>query len=1542
MVEVEDEDDAKAPFKHNTVDPRYPPEKADSSKGAEPPPVTSDSSGNPHSVYNAHRLNVSDQLQEDSPNLERKFTLPFHDLPGPPAPLSRVRMPKARITKPGASAVGVSVLSTRGRLATTRNEEIDLRLDSCADITLISEELYLSLKNRPSLQQGYQMQVFQLTETGTHIKGFVRIPVFMEATDGTIIETEAEAYVVPNMTVPILLGEDYHLNYEIQVSRSVTDGSYLHFKGSPYSVPAVGVGRTNDFDRLRKGAHNVSSFVKAKTHKRAKMKRQRRKRQAMEDAHLVKAAQDYRIRPHESCRVQVVGHFEDERDWFVEKNMLSCGNDNVLLVPNVLISSKDPQIPVANPSSQPRFIRKGEVLATIADPAQYFDTPRDADQWREMSHKAEALAAIITATGEDNVEAEEYGPKTAAMPDPTVYPSSQMKDLLDVGSLPEHLRDEAWRMLSSHEKAFGFDGRLGQYPSRVHIRTADGQVPISVPMYGSSPAKRQVINEQIDKWFEQGVIEPSRSPWSAPVVIAYRHGKARFCVDYRKLNAATIPDEFPIPRQSEILASLSGAQVLSSLDALSGFTQLEMAEEDVEKTAFRTHRGLFQFRRLPFGLRNGPSIFQRIMQNILAPYLWIFCLVYIDDIVVYSKSYEDHIVHLDKVLGAIERSGITLSPTKCHMFYDSILLLGHKVSRLGLSTHLEKVSAITELRRPSKVSELQTFLGMIVYFSAFIPFYADICSPLFGLLKKGRKWEWKEEHERAFSEAKEALQKAPVLGHPIEGLPYRLYTDASDFAIGCALQQIQPLKVKDLHGTRLYERLRKAYETGEPVPKIPISLSSSLADDKAHQEWGATLDDTVVYVERVIGYWSRSFKPAETRYSATEREALAAKEGLVKFQPFIEGEKILLVTDHAALQWARTYENANRRLAAWGAVFSAYAPDLEIIHRPGRKHSNVDPLSRLPRVVPASTSPPRDESSSIQINVSDTADNYTPAHKMGMSIFSLSDCLEEPIHAFSTTHAMNVDRPLGGEDDTDVIPEDTKDSYEKASKPPGYIHTQMSDDIRQRWIQGYKDDPSFRSVWEDKRSEVGSWEPGFRFFKDLDGLLYFRDADYHPRLCVPKTLRLEILTEAHESPLETAHMGTEKLWHRLSPRFYWKRMKADVQHFCETCDICQKIKTSNFNRYGYLIPNPIPHRPYSSISMDFIVNLPMCGEFNAIFVVVDRLTKHANFIPTSTGINARDFARLFTRHIICKYGVPESIISDRDPRWTSDFWKGIAQEVKTKMLLSSSHHPQHDGQTEILNRLLETMLRAYVNAERNDWADWLHLLEFAYNSAAHSSTGTSPFSNLLGYQPRSTLDFIPKPSVFARSNDVDRSSGDYLARMAMHRDSARQAIALAQHDQAKSYNKGRRPAPSFRLGSKVLLNPHSLEWIESKGEGAKLAPRWIGPFEVTERVNPKVYRLRLPDKYPGSPIFNIEHLRAYREPAEEDRTQMPESNLRRDESREYEVESILGHKRTGKTNALKFLVRWTGYGPQFDEWLTARDLRNASDILRDYRKRNNL
>ena len=818
-------------------------------------PVESSSRPTPNSGEENFNLDDS-ALPSTSPEEVKDPPGVSHSLP-PPTKVTHFKVAKRRSRPEGMSAVGVSVLSARGFVGGLKNVEVDLRLDSCADITLISHEFYESLITKPSIKQGMRMQLWQLTDKDSKLKGFVRIPIFMVSETGDILETEAEAYVVPNMTVPILLGEDYQQAYELSVTRNVELGTHIGFGSCDHRIRAVPVERTTDFGRLRQSTYMVSQFVRRQFHRRNKGKRRRQKLKFGIEERTVRAAEDYKLRPHESKPIRVEGQLGEDKEWLVQKNLLANANDSFFAVPNMLISATNPWVPIANPMDHPRYVRKGEIIGTLADPASFFDTPKSGEELEKFRAAAEVIRTVISlqTQQQDNQsdqaedEQEDYGPKTTAMPDPTVYNSDQLEDLIDMGSLPDHLKEKAWAMLRKRIKAFGFDGRLGSLPTKVHIRTVDGQVPISAPMYNASPQKRVIIDEQIQKWFEQGVIEPSKSPWSAPVIITYHHRKPRFCVDYRKLNAVTIPDEFPIPRQSDILASLSGAQVLLSLDALSGFTQLELAEEDVEKTAFRTHRGLFQFKRLPFGLRNGPSIFQRVMQSILAPYLWIFCLVYIDDIVIYSKLYEEHLTHLDKVLEAIENAGITLSPKKCHLFYGSILLLGHKVSRLGLSTHAEKVKAIMELERPRKLSQLQTFLGMVVYFSAFIPYYASVCAPLFQLLRKGCKWHWGVEQEHAFQAAKTALKSSPVLGHPMEGLPYRLYTDASDEALGCSLQQIQPIKAGDLKGTRTYECLKKAFDNEQPPPRLVTALSSKGKDHVFTDEWASTLDDTLVHVE---------------------------------------------------------------------------------------------------------------------------------------------------------------------------------------------------------------------------------------------------------------------------------------------------------------------------------------------------------------------------------------------------------------------------------------------------------------------------------------------------------------------------------------------------------------------------------------------------------------------------------------------------------------------------------------------------------------------
>lgn len=389
----------------------------------------------------------------------------------------------------------------------------------------------------------------------------------------------------------------------------------------------------------------------------------------------------------------------------------------------------------------------------------------------------------------------------------------------------------------------------------------------------------------------------------------------------------------------------------------------------------------------------------------------------------------------------------------------------------------------------------------------------------------------------------------------------------------------------------------------------------------------------------------------------------------------------------------------------------------------------------------------------------------------------------------------------------------------------------MSLEALTRFVDGYLKDASFRERWDLKESDSDSWGPAKRFFKDGQGLLYFRDADFLPRLCVPKSERAVILSQAHNSAYTTAHAGPEKLWDALNSRFYWPKMKRDVIRYCNSCDVCQKTKPSNFNRYGRLTPNPIPLKPYESVSMDLIVNLPWSNDYNAILVVVDRMTKHAQFIPTTTGLNTAGFAALFLKHIACRFGLPLNIVTDRDPHWTSDFWRSLAKLMDVDMLLSSSHHPQHDGQTEIVNRQLEVMLRAYVANDRSTWSDWLATMEHAYNSNVHTSTGSSPYSLLYSFTPRSPLDYF----LMGLKEPTNREIGHLMLSSKAHLESARSAMAKAQEKQAKSYNAGRRPM-AFEVGDLVLVNPHSLEWIKSRGEGAKLVQRWIGPFEIQQRT----------------------------------------------------------------------------------------------------------
>ncbi|KII83581.1 hypothetical protein PLICRDRAFT_83614, partial [Plicaturopsis crispa FD-325 SS-3] len=289
----------------------------------------------------------------------------------PPTPQATIKLQKRRVRAEGQSAFGESVLSTIGHIGSRTNAPVDLRIDSCANITLISETYYRALPSPPRIKQGRRAELWQLTNASAAITGFVTLPIFMTTSEGDSIETEAEAYVVPGMAVPILLGEDYQQNYELGVSRNVELGTTIHFGNTGYTVPAQGL------------------------HQRNKARRQRQKEKFGKDARTIRAAADYRISAHATKTIGIDGYFEGDAEYVLDKSLIANADESFFAVPNVLFSGANPGVPVSNPTDHPRMVRKGEVIGTITRADEYFDVPRDLKRLEDMLNDTARIATII-------------------------------------------------------------------------------------------------------------------------------------------------------------------------------------------------------------------------------------------------------------------------------------------------------------------------------------------------------------------------------------------------------------------------------------------------------------------------------------------------------------------------------------------------------------------------------------------------------------------------------------------------------------------------------------------------------------------------------------------------------------------------------------------------------------------------------------------------------------------------------------------------------------------------------------------------------------------------------------------------------------------------------------------------------------------------------------------------------------------------------------------------------------------------------------------
>lgn len=440
------------------------------------------------------------------------------------------------------------------------------------------------------------------------------------------------------------------------------------------------------------------------------------------------------------------------------------------------------------------------------------------------------------------------------------------------------------------------ENRLGRTHVMVHhINTGDA-APFKQKQYLMSPFMLGHLNKELDKMLKLGVVEASHSDWCSPVLLVKKNsGEYRFCFDGRKLNSVTKRDSYPLPHVDRILNMLRDSKFISTIDLKSAFWQIPLDDSSKEKTAFAVPgRGLFHFCVLPFGLSNSALVQQRLMDKILGPEMEPKVFVYLDDIIITSSTFEEHINILREVHKRLSNANVTVNLEKCIFFRQSLKYLGFVVDSDGLRTNPEKVEAMVNYPRPRTSTEIKRFIGMCSWYRRFIPHFSTLVSPLNDLLKGKKKRQtitWNDSAEKSFLIIKNALVSAPILTTADFNLPFTIQCDASDTGLGGTLTQCQD------------------------------------------------------GVEKVISFASRSLSRAERNYSVSEREALAVLFCIEKYRPFLEGSKFTVITDHYSLLWLQRMKEPTGRLARWAVKLQQF--DFEIVHRKGKCHVVPDALSRI-------------------------------------------------------------------------------------------------------------------------------------------------------------------------------------------------------------------------------------------------------------------------------------------------------------------------------------------------------------------------------------------------------------------------------------------------------------------------------------------------------------------------------------------------------------------------------------------------------------------